>query len=285
MGADAIGDPAVGDRPVTARSRQRAEQMVVLREQGVSLDAIAGRFEVSRERVRQILRAHGGPSPQDIADARRERAEQLAQAHVDELLARWRAGEQPDRAAAKLGLQTAACRSTIERFATDADRAARTASMTGAHGARTYSDRDIILALRGATARLGRVPIAKEYDAVARDRQLPSLPTVLNRMGGWSNALAAAELRPRAAPGRRRRWTQEACWQALRRAVDELDQIPTIRAYERIAANRDDLPSSATIRNRLGRWSSLTTTLAAQRELAQQTQVRARTAHNALART
>jgi len=185
--------------------------MVVLREQGVSLDAIAGRFEVSRERVRQILRAHGGPSPQDIADARRQRTEQLAQAHVDELLARWRAGEQPDRAAAKLGLQIAACRSRIERFATDADRAARTASMTGAHGARTYSDRDIILALRGATARLGRVPIAKEYDAVARDRQLPSLPTVLNRMGGWSNALAAAELRPRAAPGRtrRRRWTQK----------------------------------------------------------------------------
>lgn len=261
--------------------------MAVLREQGVSLDAIAGRFEVSRERVRQILRAHGGPSPQDIADARRQRTEQLAQAHVDELLARWRAGEQPDRAAAKLGLQIAACRSTIERFATDADRAARTASMTGAHGARTYSDRDIILALRGAATRLGRVPIAKEYDAVARDRQLPSLPTVLNRMGGWSNALVAAELRPRATPGgtRRRRWTQEACWQALRRAVDELDLIPTVRAYERIAANREDLPSSATIRNRLGRWSSLTTTLAAQRELAQQTQVRARTARNALART
>jgi hypothetical protein len=41
-----------------------------------------------------------------------------------------------------------------------------------------------------------------------------------------------------------------------------------VLAYERFAAGRDDVPSSATIRNRLGRWSSLVTRLAAQRELA-----------------
>jgi uncharacterized protein (DUF433 family) len=251
-------------------SLQRVREMASLRQRGWSLDEIALRYEVSRERVRQILRAHGGPDPQEIAEARRRRAEQQAEARIDELLALWRAGEGAGSAAGKLGLQAVACRSTIERFATDVDRAARRASMAGSRGARTWSDRDIFLALTSVTQRLDRVPSAKDYAAVARDLGYPSLATVLNRMGGWSSAVRAAGLRPVAAAPvrvRGRRWTEEACWDALQRAVRELGEIPSVLAYERFAAGRDDLPSSATIRNRLGRWSSLATRLAAQREL------------------
>ena len=271
-----LADPAACDScTLVPGSLQRVREMAALREQGWSLDEIALRYEVSRERVRQILRAHGGPGTQEIADARRRRAEQQAEARVDELLALWRAGAGAGDVAGKLGLQAVACRSTIERFATDVDRAARRASMAGARGARMYSDRDIILALTSASKRLGRVPSAKDYAALARELGFPSLATVLNRMGGWSNAVAAAGLRPVAhAPGRARsrRWTEEACWQALSRVVSELGEIPSVLAYERFAAGRDDLPSSATIRNRLGRWSSLVTRLAAERELARHAQ-------------
>jgi len=246
-------------------SLQRVRRMQALREQGWSLDEIALRFGVSRERVRQIMRAHGGPAPEDIAEARRRRAEADAEARIDELLTRWRAGEQPRVAASELGLQAAACRSTIERFATDADRAARKASMAGARWVQTYSDRDIILALVSVSARVGRVPSAKEYAAHARELNYPSLPTVLNRMGGWTSALQATGMTPLGTPSRtrKRRWTDEACWAALRTVVDELGEIPTVLAYERHAAGRDELPSSATLRNRLGRWSSITTQLAA----------------------
>ena len=189
-------DPAACDDCCLAPgSLQRVRQMQALREQGWSLDEIALRFGVSRERVRQIMRAHGGPAPQDIAEARRRRAEALAEARIDELLARWRAGEQPRVAASELGLQAVACRSTIERFATDADRAARKASIAGARRAQTYSDRDIILALTSVATRVGRVPSAKEYAAHARKLNYPSLPTVLNRMGGWTQALLATGLR------------------------------------------------------------------------------------------
>jgi hypothetical protein len=62
----------------------------------------------------------------------------------------------------------------------------------------------------------------------------------------------------------------------LRRAADELGAIPSVVAYERFAVGRSDLPSSATIRNRLGRWSSVTARIAVQRQLAQQTQARGR---------
>jgi AraC-like DNA-binding protein len=268
-------DPAACDDCALAPgSLQRVRQMQALRQQGWSLDEIALRFGVSRERVRQILRAHGGPDPQDIVDARRRRAEQQAEEHVDELLTLWRAGEQPRRAADKLGLQGLACRSTIERFATDVDRAARKASLAGARRVQTYSDRDIVLALTSVGIRVGRVPSAKEYAVHARVLNYPSLPTVLNRMGGWAQALNAAGMRPLSAPSRTRarRWTEEFCWVALRSVVDELGEIPTVLAYERHAAGRPELPSAATLRNRLGRWSSITTQLAAQRELARAAQ-------------
>ena len=287
MLAPVFGEPAACDAcTLVPGSLQRVLQMAALRAQGWSLDEIAARFEVSRERVRQILRAHGGPNLQDVAEARRRRAERLAEAQVDELLALWRAGEGPSGVAGKLGLQAAACRSTIERFATDVDRAARRATMAGARGARTYTDRDIILALTTTAARLGHVPSAKDYAAVAREMHFPSLATVLNRMDGWATAVAAAGLQPTAGSvrPRSRRWTPDACWNALRCAVDELGEIPTVLAYERYAAGRNDLPSSATIRNRLGRWSTLATRLAAQRELTQQTQIRPQSARRALAR-
>jgi len=101
---------------------------------------------------------------------------------------------------------------------------------------------------------------------VARHRYAPyeRLTEPLVRAGG--------ELRP-------------ASWdEALRRAADELGELPSVLDYERIAAGRSDLPSSTTIRNRLGRWSSLTARLAAQRELARQVQVRAQSAAGALVR-
>lgn len=265
--ADTALDDGVAAAPGTP---QRIRQIRSLRERGYSLDEIAERFGVSRERVRQILRAHGAPDPELVVDARRRRAAQLAEERIDELLVLWRAGAEPGGAASTLGLQAAACRSTIARFATDVDKAARRASMSHTRGGQTYSERDIVVALRAVAAGLGRVPSAKEYALLARGLELPSLPTVLNRLGGWTRAVRAAGMTPLSPPGsvRRRRWTESACWSALRRVVDELGEIPTVLSYERHAAGRHDLPSSATLRNRLGRWSSISAQLAAERELA-----------------
>ena len=273
----ALPDPSgCEDGSLVPGSLQRVRRMRALREQGWSLDEIALRFGVSRERVRQIMRAHGGPAAEDIAEARRRRAEAQAEARIDELPTRWRAGQRTRVVAGELGLQAAACRSTIERFATDADRAARRASMAGARWVQTYSDRDIILALVSVSTRVGRVPSAKEYGAHARELNYPSLATVLNRMGGWTNALRASGMEPVGPPARarKRRWTDEACWTALRKVARELGEIPTVLAYERHAAGRPELPSSATLRNRLGRWSSITTQLAAPSQLAREARER-----------
>jgi hypothetical protein len=265
---DAVADK--GRRDVSG-SRQRAHRMAELREQGHLLDEIALIFGVSRERVRQILRAHGGPDAQQVAAARRRRIEQQVHARIDELLGMWRAGQPPASAASALGLQAAACRSAIARDATEVDRAARKASLAKARAMTTiYTDGDIAAAVSAVAAGLGRVPSAKEYGALARERDYPCLATVLNRMGGWTNAVHAAGLTPSSTPTRTPtrtpRWTAEACWSAMRRSVAELGHIPSIAGYDRYAADRIDLPSSATLRNRLGRWSQITTQLAAERE-------------------
>jgi uncharacterized protein (DUF433 family) len=265
-------DPAACDGCTLAPgSLQRVREMTSLRAQGWRLDEIALRYQVSRERVRQILIAHGPPDPQDVADARRRRAEQQAEVRVDELLGLWRAGQETASVASSLGLQAAACRSTIARHATDVHRAARRASLADARGgAQTYTDRDILLALTSVAARLGRVPSPKEYAGLARELEFPSLPTVLNRMGGWTSAVKAAGMKPLSEPRRTRtrRWTEDACWAAVRRVVEELGEIPSVLAYDRHATSRADLPSSATIRNRLGRWSAIATRLATERALA-----------------
>ncbi len=237
MPAPPVESAATEDCALAPGSLQRVRRMAALRADGRSFDEIAARFGVSRERVRQILRAQGWePSPHEVAAARRRRAEQQAEGRIDELLASWRAGDDPTVLAGRLGLQASACRSTLERFATAVDRAARRASLA----------------------------------------RPPRVPTVVG----------AAELRSADVTGRarERRWTEDACWEALRRAVDELGEVPSVLAYERFAASRTDLPSSATVRNRLGRWSALTARLLAQRELAEQSHTRIRAVNGALAR-
>jgi transcriptional regulator with XRE-family HTH domain len=250
-------------------SLERAREIALLRGQGLSLDEVALRFGVSRERVRQILQAYGGPDAQVVAAARRRRAEQQAQARLEELLECWRAGEELRGAARALGLQPSACRRAIARGATELDRAARSASLAHLRAAApTYSDRDIAIALTSTAAGLGRTPSAREYEALAHIHEGPSVKTILNRMGGWTTAVQAAGLTPvRSLHTRSRRWTVEACWAAVRAVAAELDEIPTVITYDRCAAGRPDLPSSATLRNRLGRWSAITTRLAAERHL------------------
>jgi hypothetical protein len=53
---------------------------------------------------------------------------------------------------------------------------------------------------------------------------------------------------------------------AMHTVVAELGEIPTVIAYDRHTAGRKDLPSSATLRNRLGRWSQITSRLITERD-------------------
>ena len=61
-------------------------------------------------------------------------------------------------------------------------------------GQRIFSEAHCIDALRHARRELGKVPTSHAYDRLARESQgaLPSLATVRNRLGGWSDSLKAS---------------------------------------------------------------------------------------------
>jgi DNA-binding CsgD family transcriptional regulator len=250
---------AVDDGTRASWSRRRARDIVRLRENGMSLDEIAERHEVSRERVRQILRANDGPAREEAELARRRRMERQAAARADELLGRWRSGDALGAIARDLGMSASTCSTVIARSATDMDRVARKTSIARKRRRTKYSDDDIVDALVLVADELGEVPTPRRYDARARELGLPSLPTVLNRTGSWTNALRAAGMQ-RTAPARstrQPRWTEAECWRVLYRVVRDLGEVPSLRTYDRLIAQHADMPSSSTLRNRLGRWSAI----------------------------
>ena len=241
------------DTPVRRPPADRTRTMVELRLQGRTLEEIGARFDVTRERVRQILGAEGIGAERAVA-VRRARVEAARSLEHARILARFRQGEEMTDIAAMTGQPLPRVRAAIRAGATAADHRARAEAL---HGPRLmYSDEDLVEAVRHVATEIGDVPTGTAYQQHARRLGLPSLPTVVNRLGGWSGALRAAGMAPHTTPRRyTRRWSTDACWRALRNLTAALGGPPRSQQYELLAAGDDDLPSLQTVRNRLGPWS------------------------------
>lgn len=81
---------------------------------------------------------------------------------------------------------------------------ARARTGNSASGRQRFSDADLAEAIRTAAARTGRVPTARDYRAISREAELPSVQTIQNRFGGWVAALRAAGMAPRRTYNRKR---------------------------------------------------------------------------------
>jgi hypothetical protein len=135
-------------------------------------------------------------------------------------------------------------------------RARRSVTESRRRYAALYKDEDLIGSLRRLGDDLGRAPSCAEYDRWARSADgSPSSATMVQRFDGWLNALNAAGLSERRSTPRR--WTREACEEAVEAIVSETGGWPTADAYRVLSAAREDMPSHATLRNRLGRWSQI----------------------------
>lgn len=132
----------------------------------------------------------------------------------------------------------------------------------GSPGRLKWSDKQLAEALR--TVAQGKPISQLGYDRLrAGSDLLPSGLLICLRFGSWREACAAAGVTP--ADGTRgpykRRCTEAACESALVWAYQELGRFPSYSEYAAFARERD-LPSGATVRNRLGRWSDITRRLA-----------------------
>ncbi len=240
------------------RDDARLGEMARLRGEGLTLAEIAARFDITRERVRQLLRHAGGST--DGRDARRIRQLEAARAALEGLLAGFRAGRSTAETARELGVTPAAATRVLRESITASDRAERARNRSvNRLQASTYSREAILRALLDVARLTEGPPTSSEYGRHARRLRLPSLPTVTTRFGSWAEAVRAAGMTPHTSPRRAydRHWTEERCWQALQRLVAELGEAPTAAQYEVLASADEDLPSLATVRNRLGRWSEI----------------------------
>lgn len=249
------------EAPAASRQRERQDAMIRLRREGATLAEIGREFGLTRERVRQILRQGGF----DGDRARRERTERQREAAWgarEQILREFRRGVASAETARRLGIPSGAVKDVVDEIAESSDRAARRSNRI-ATSRPIYSDEELLDAVREIASRYGRAPTSPEYARIASTDGLPSLPTVHKRFGSWNAALNAAGIHVQT-PRKpyTRRWTEAACWRALKRLVVELGAVPTADGYDTMAQLDDELPSLATVRNRLGRWSSVTGELA-----------------------
>jgi hypothetical protein len=125
-----------------------------------------------------------------------------------------------------------------------------------------FSEERLLAGVRAVAERVGRAPRCGDYKRLGKPLGLASFSTVCIRFGSWSAAVEAAGFE-HAAPNRsrRRRWDERACWEALGRVSDELGDLPRYQRYDQLASSRDDLPSGAMLRQRLGPWSQIAAAL------------------------
>lgn len=238
---------------------ERDEDIRARRQQGETLAEIGARYGLTKERVRQILKRTGGVDSRAAVDARAIRTREAAHAKRESLLTAWREGLSYRTIGQRTGLAAASVKEVIASESTPADLAARRRSQMVGSGSTVvrWSDAELVEGIRSAARRLGRTPSSDEYDVLSRELGVASVGTITNRLG-WSNAVRAAGFEPvTARRSYTRRWTEEACLDALRRVVAELGRFPTLSEYQRICSEGEDLPSSATLRHRIGSWTEI----------------------------
>jgi hypothetical protein len=260
-----VASPASADAPAGGRRRRRHDvaAMHAEYEAGATLEQVGALRGLTRERVRHLFVEAGLPTRDIRAYRQLQRLRALAAAEplAEDIVLAWQAGGSPRVIANRLGLRTTAVEQVIDAHADELDRRMHRANAAGGAPGPVKATRERCVAcVREAAEILGRTPTSAEYGDLAAQRpQWPAAVTIAVTWG-WRATLEAAGLVERRrsfrAP-RSDRVSIDVCWQAVRRVADEVGRIPTCEDYARASKGRDDLPSLAVVRRRLGGWRAM----------------------------
>jgi transposase len=243
--------------PKAQNSSQRTQRMRDFYASGATLQEVAERFGLSRERVRQIFGQADVPI-RSIAETYALKRARLVNDRSAEICAAFEKTKDIDEVAHRLKISRTVVKEVIlHRFSESERRRPRKVRPT-------YSNEELIAFLREADAQADKplsIAAYSEYAAARRTpdgRSWPTHQTITKRLGGtWRAAAQAAGIAmsrpPRATMPQA--FDEEQCAGALRIAARELAKVPTANEYDRFArASHGALPSVATVRNRLGTW-------------------------------
>jgi hypothetical protein len=260
-----LGQAGVSAEPLSPDAlrewrRERVREMYELYEEGRTLEEVGRHFQVTRERVRQLFRQEG-LKVRSVGETAALHRAQLRDSRRSEISQLYRSGRSAEEITAELGLSKAIVDEVLKEQ--PSYRRRRRISAKTSHKP-FYTNEEIIACLQEASLELGGILTTANYTKLAKTKRFadgrpwPSHQTPFHRFGSWRAALAAAGLlsNPPSAIAGKRIFTKAHCVEAILEVEQALGHLPTAAEYEEYAvAMSGALPSLATIRHRLGRWS------------------------------
>lgn len=238
---------------------ERDQKIVNLRNEGLTLSAIAEQFGVSRERIRQITSKAGAL----------DRAGKKSRLHEQEIernsskrekildLLQDEPGLDLQDVSDRLGMT----QSELRKLAPSEIRRLTVSIGPTKEQITKWSDEQILEAIRTASTYEFPLTVAKYADLVARGEIFgPSAPLVYQRFGYWSAAcqLAGVECGASLTESYESRWTDDDLLGFVISYLLDEESLGTFDGFMRWASKvNSECPSPATLRIRLGSWSEV----------------------------
>jgi hypothetical protein len=226
--------------PVTATTLSRAHEMARLYyDDEWTMEQIGARYEMTRERVRQLLNLANAEPVSRVAAGHARRSRRIQERHKAvlrqrraEILAAYQERPNVGHLERRFRLPRSLLSELLDEELTRDGRRAIPCALAGQV---TFSDEEIVDAVRACAAALGETPTTRDYGAwrLTQQPKPASRPLIYARMG-WAEALRRAGMEPRRGHRRPRVdkvTVEEAQW-SLGDCVRELGLIPTSEEYD-----------------------------------------------------
>lgn len=229
---------------------EKAQNVVALREQGLTLKEIGQILGISRERVRQILLVKGGPSNQEVSLAKQNRSKlrtEVIQKQVQSIMDQ--GIFQMSVIEAKINLPRGKIRAAIgPELASKIVRSSQQRKF--------WTDERIIDSIRQAATGLPLIS-TKQYGDALRAGTIsgPTLAVIFHRFGSWKSACDLAGVNCREVTGRPKATSRIHAISDLLAFLNQVSGSATASKYERWASSNKKV-SLGTIRNLFGSWAS-----------------------------
>jgi len=261
LGRDAFAWVLPGEAAPPPPAPPHVVEMIERRWQGLTLDEIGAEFGVTRERVRQLLKKHGGPTAVEIRELRASEARSAQRAHEEAI-----AGAIRGVLDARGPMTVAEMTEATNLDAGDVSKCwPKELGHLRLHSSGTYesrwSDEEILDAIRDAA--LYEFPLTTSaYAELLSQGQItgPSTPRISQRFGSWTAACDAAGV----VAGQtmrshyESRWSDDDLLRIVRQYLLDLEAPSSAAGFDEWKRTcAPDGPSFQTLRNRFGSWTEV----------------------------
>lgn len=261
LGRDAFAWVLPGEETPPPPAPPHVVEMIERRWRGLTLDEIGAEFGVTRERVRQLLKKHRGPSADEIRDLRaaEARSAQRARAEAASGTIRGTLDGRGPMTVAEMADATGLDASEVSK--NWPEDLAHLRLWGAGQGESRWTDGDICEALREAA--VYEFPLTTTaYSELLQVGQIngPSVPRIGQRFGSWTAACAAAGV-VAGDPWNREyesKWSDEDLLQIARAYLIDPNAASSAHRFDEWKReNAPDGPSAQTLRNRFGSWTEV----------------------------